>query len=61
MIFSLMILAGKSWTQPLSTRSNSRKNTVARDARLERNLASLKSNLVTENARLGVKEFATGM
>lgn len=46
---------------PDSAGRNSRKNTVARDARMEKNLASRKGNFVTENARSGVKEFATGM
>ena len=60
MSFSLMILAGKSWDQPLEGR-NSRKNTVARDAHWKGIWHCGKSNLVTENARSGVKEFATGM
>ncbi len=65
MIFLLMILAGKSRGhrayRPKLNGRNSRKNTVAIDTRLERNLASRKGNLVTKNARSRVKEFATGM
>ena len=41
-IFSLMILAGKIRLQPSLQGRNSRKNTVARDARLERNFAPRK-------------------
>ena len=59
--FLLMILAGKTRIQLSSPGRNLRKNTVAIDARLERNLASRKGNLVTMNARSGVTEFATGM
>ena len=40
---------------------NSRKNTVAKDAQLARILESRKGNLVTGDARSGVKKFATGM
>ena len=59
--FLLIILAGKTRFQLSSPGQNSRKNTVAIDARLERNLASRKGILVTKNARSGVKEFAAGM
>ena len=59
--FSHIILAGKTRIQLSSPGRNSRKNTIAIDARLERNLAWRKGNLVTKNARSGVKEFATGM
>ena len=40
MIFSLMILAIKKDSTPLYKDEISRKNTVMRDARLQRNLAS---------------------
>ena len=49
------------WEDPDSVGRNSRKNTVARDARMERNLASQKSNLLTKNARSGTKEFKSGI
>lgn len=43
---------------PDSAGRNSRKNMVARDARMERDLASQKSNFGHEaNARSGMKEF----
>ena len=46
---------------PDSAGRNSRtKNTVARDARMERNLASQNSNLV-KNPRSRMKEFMSGI
>ncbi len=57
MVFSLMIMARKSWIHPLSTRAKFQKER----SRLERNLASRKGNLVTKNARSGMKEFVSGM
>ena len=67
--FSLIILVGKRsghWTvrpefRPSLQGRNFKKNTVARDARLERNLASREESLVTKNARSGAKKFVTGM
>ena len=67
MIYLLIILAKELHSQPpgfkffLLQEQTTRKNTVARDARLEKNLALSKSNVVTKNARSGLNEFATGM
>ena len=57
----LLILAGKTRIQRSLQGRDSSKSTVARDARLERNLEWRKGNFVTKNARSRVKEFATGM
>ena len=56
-----MISAGKTRIQLSVQGRNSRKNTVAIDARLERNLESRERNLVTKGAHSGMKEFATGI
>ena len=56
-IFSLMILAGTIRIQ-LSLQGQNSERTRSR---LERNLESRKGNLVTKNARSGMKEFVSGI
>jgi len=56
-----MILAQEARIQLSLQGQNFRKNMVARDAQLERNLTWHKGNLVTKDARLGMKEVATEM
>lgn len=52
-----MILARKARIQLSLERRNFIKITVARDARLERDLTLQKGNLVTKDAHLGMKKL----
>ncbi len=65
MIFSFISLAERSsghWAfRPELTMANSRKNNGRERCTVGKNLALRKGNLVTNNARSRVKEFATRM